>query len=61
MKNDDIKLPTNDDIYEAADKQVFEINGDKWSNNDNSAGDNYGSFIAGVKQIIDNLNKENNT
>lgn len=32
-----------------ADKWVFETNGHKWSNNDNTAGDNYGSFLAGYK------------
>lgn len=36
-------------LEEAAEKWVFETNGHKWSNNDNSAGDNYGSFIEGVK------------
>ena len=36
-------------LEEAAEKWVFEINGNKWSNNDNTAGDNYGSFITGAK------------
>ena len=36
-------------IEESAEKWVFETNGHKWSNNDDSAGDNYGSFIAGFK------------
>lgn len=36
-------------IEEAADKWVFETNGYKWSNNDGTAGDNFGSFIAGAK------------
>ena len=36
-------------LEEAANKWVFEINGNKWSNNDNTAGDNYGSFITGAK------------
>jgi hypothetical protein len=36
-------------IEEVAHKWVFETNGDKWSNNDDTAGDNYGSFIEGVK------------
>ena len=34
---------------DAAEKWVFDINGHKWSNNDNTAGDNYGSFIVGAK------------
>ena len=37
------------ELEEAANKWVFEINGNKWSNNDNTAGDNYGSFITGAK------------
>lgn len=37
-----------EDIKEAADNWVFEINGMRWSNNDNTAGDNFGSFIAGA-------------
>ena len=37
------------DMIEAAEKWVFETNGSKWSNNDDTAGDNYGSFIAGYK------------
>ena len=36
-------------LEEAAEKWVFDINGNKWSNNDNTAGDNYGSFITGAK------------
>ena len=36
-------------LREAGEKWVFETNADKWSNNDDSAGDNYGSFIEGVK------------
>jgi hypothetical protein len=36
-------------IEEAAERWVFDTNGHKWSNNDDTAGDNYGSFIAGYK------------
>jgi hypothetical protein len=39
-------------IEDRADKWVFEINGHKWSNNDSSAGDNYGSFIAGANEML---------
>ncbi len=35
-------------LEEEAEKWVFETNGHKWSNNDDTAGDNYGSFIAGA-------------
>lgn len=33
----------------AAEHWVFKINGGKWSNNDDTAGDNYASFMAGAK------------
>jgi hypothetical protein len=36
-------------LHDAADKWVFETNSHKWSNNDDTAGDNYGSFIAGAE------------
>jgi hypothetical protein len=36
-------------IEDGANKWVFETNADRWSNNDDTAGDNYGSFIAGAK------------
>lgn len=35
-------------IEEAAEKWVFETNGHKWSNNDDTAGDNYASFKEGA-------------
>ena len=41
--------PNKETLEEGAKKWVFETNGYKWSNNDNTAGDNYGSFIAGAK------------
>jgi hypothetical protein len=36
-------------LEEAATKWVFETNSHKWSNNDDTAGDNYDSFLAGYK------------
>ena len=48
----DIELPQQErqeTLEEVAEKWVFETNGHKWSNNDDTAGDNYGSFIAGAK------------
>jgi len=39
-------------IEDGANKWVFETNADRWSNNDDTAGDNYGSFIAGVKSDV---------
>ena len=41
--------PKQETLEEASEKWVFETNGHKWSNNDDTAGDNYGSFIAGSK------------
>lgn len=37
------------ELEDFAEKWVFETNGHKWSNNDDTAGDNYGSFINGAK------------
>jgi hypothetical protein len=45
-------IDVSDEIREAADEWVFEINGMKWSNNDDTAGDNFGSFIAGAKWVL---------
>jgi len=41
--------PKQETLEEAAEKWVFETNGHKWSNNDDSAGDNYSSFKEGAK------------
>jgi hypothetical protein len=40
-------LADQETLEEAAEKWVFETNGHKWSNNDDTTGDNYGSFIKG--------------
>lgn len=49
--NSNIDLPqVVDEADVLADKWVFETNGEKWSNNNGSAGDNYGSFKAGYKK-----------
>ena len=53
-----IELPTEEQIREGAEKWVFNINGMKWSNNDNTAGDNLGSFIAGVKWVLNSLSND---
>ncbi len=49
---------SEDEIREAADDWVFEQNGMKWSNNDGSAGDNFGSFVAGAKWMLRYINKK---
>ena len=38
----------DEELEKSAEKWVFEINCHKWSNNDDTAGDNYGSFINGA-------------
>jgi hypothetical protein len=50
--------PKQETLEEAADKWVFETNGHKWSNNDDTAGDNYGSFIAGANYQAENMFSE---
>ena len=51
-------LPSDEEIREGADNWVFEINGMKWSNNDDTAGDNFGSFIAGVKWLMERISND---
>ena len=53
-----ILLPSETEIRESAEEWVFDINGMKWSNNDDSAGDNYGSFMAGAKWVISLLKSQ---
>lgn len=45
-------------LEEAASKWVFETNGHKWSNNNDEAGDNFGSFIAGFNEAERRLYNE---
>ena len=51
-------LLSDDEIREAADEWVFEINGMRWSNNDDTAGDNFGSFIAGAKWVLSRFSND---
>ena len=48
-------LHKQETLEEAADKLVFEANGHRWSNNDDTAGDNYGSFKAGAKWMEEQM------
>lgn len=52
--------PTEQEIQEAADKYVFEEadHNRKWSNNDDTAGDNFGSFKSGAKWAISQMQPE---
>lgn len=47
-----------EEINSAADEWVFRTNGEKWSNNDDSAGDNFGSFVSGAKWMLEKLKKQ---
>lgn len=59
-------METNDkEIREAANQWVFDKNSSKWSNNDNTAGDNFNSFVKGAEwfrsnqsTVIQNLEAE---
>jgi len=42
-------------LGDAAEEWVFEKNGHRWSNNDNTAGDNFESFLEGAKWMFDRL------
>lgn len=50
-----VKAVQNKQIQQAAENWVFEKNGTKWSNNDDTAGDNYGSFLEGAKWALNEL------
>jgi hypothetical protein len=45
------------DVDKLANEWVFETNGHKWSNNDDTAGDNYGSYKEGFNKAME-LNKD---
>jgi len=47
--------PTEQQIQAAAEHWVWMKNAQKWSNNNNEAGDNFGSFIAGAKWSIERM------
>lgn len=53
-------MEDNNIINEAAHEWVFEKNGEKWSNNDDTAGDNFSSFIAGAKWMLEKIDEEKN-
>jgi hypothetical protein len=46
------------ETLDAAHEWVFETNGHNWSNNDDTAGDNYGSFIAGAEWQAERMYSE---
>ena len=49
---------SDEEIQEEANNWVFEKNGHRWSNNDDTAGDNWGSFIAGAKWMMDRVSRD---
>jgi hypothetical protein len=44
-----------EEISQKATQWVFETNGHKWSNNDDTAPDNFGSYIAGATEYATKL------
>ena len=55
-----VELPTKEISYQRIMKAAsdwVEQNGDKWSNNNNEVGDNYGSFIEGANWMREQLTK----
>ena len=48
-------------LEEAAYRWVFETNGHKWSNNDDTAGDNFGSFKSGAEWQAERMCNHNYT
>ena len=51
-------LLSDEEIRSGADEWVFDINGMKWSNNDDTAGDNFGSFMAGAKWVLSRIGND---
>lgn len=56
-KIQNISAACEKEIQQAADLWVFKENGHKWSNNDNTAGDNFGSFMQGAKFVLNFIKK----
>lgn len=50
-----IQLPSDMEIYEEASDWVFRKNSTKWSVNDDTAGDNMGSFLNGARWMRDKI------
>ena len=53
-----MEINKQETLEEAAEKFVFETNKHKWSNNDNTAGDNYNSFKEGAKWQAERMYSE---
>ena len=45
--------PSESELLKAAEEYVFDKNGHKFSNNNDEAGDNFASFLAGANWAID--------
>jgi hypothetical protein len=54
-------IDRDETVEEAAETWVFETNGHKWSNNDDTTGDNYGSFKAGATWQAERMYSEEET
>ena len=55
-----IELPSDEEIYEASRDWVFRKNSTKWSVNDDTAGDNMGSFLNGAKWMRNKIERGGN-
>lgn len=51
--------PSESELFSAAEEYVFEKNGHRFSNNNDEAGDNFGSFLAGANWAIDKFCQQN--
>lgn len=45
--------PSESELFDAAEEYVFDKNGNKFSNNNDEAGDNFASFLAGANWATD--------
>ena len=55
-----IELPSDEEIIHSASDWVFRKNPTKWSVNDDTAGDNMGSFLNGAKWLKNKIQGGNN-
>jgi len=55
-----IELPSDEEIYEASRDWAFRKNSTKWSVNDDTAGDNMGSFLNGAKWMRNKIERGGN-
>jgi hypothetical protein len=49
------------ELFDAAEEYVFDQNGHKFSNNNDEAGDNFGSFVAGANWMLNKIMENKNS